>query len=105
MGKTKIVKYKDPETNTEAMVLLPVETPSEYASEGVLISVDFSTLYPLPFARQLQEALWARGFVMASDFETPGADSLIRQAIQQVLRITIEDIKQHAKKGVIHNGH
>lgn len=102
--KTKIVDYIDPETNVKAKVLLPVETPDEFAAEGVLISLSLSELYPEPIASKVQEALWARGLTTWDEvYATPGALNLIRQAVQQVYKVDANDIynygrsKQHVR--------
>lgn len=95
MGKTKVVTYTDPETNHKSKMLIPEETPDEYASEGIPVSINLSGLYPEPFASELQEALWQHGLIMTSDVKHPNALTLIRQSIQQVLKIDANTIREH----------
>jgi len=96
-NKTKIVDHIDQETNHKTRVLLPVDTPIEYAAEGVPISIDLSGLYPEPLCHQLEQALWERGLISPADFNIPGALTAIRQAVQQVAKMDANDIYQYVK--------
>ncbi len=77
--------------------LLPIGAPDEDAPYGIPIGLQLSGLYPEPFATQIEEAIMARGILGVEDIDIPGAATLIRQAIQQVLKIEVNRIRQHIK--------
>lgn len=102
-SKNKIVDYIDPQTQRKQRVILPEETPSEFANEGVPVSIDLSGLYPEPFSYQLEQALWQRGIITPDDLQIPGALTLIRQALQHVLKMDANDIYQHVLRSNNHD--
>lgn len=93
--KNVVLDYTDPETGKMTKVQVPEGTPLSEAHKGVPVSVDLSELYPEPFASKLHEALWAHGLITPEDFKVPGVHSLVRQALQDILRMDANSIVDH----------
>lgn len=93
----KISSFTDKEGRTKK-VLLPDNAPDTDAKMGIPLGLSLGELYPEPFATQLEDALIARGLVTSEDFEVAGVATLVRQAIQQILRIDAHTIIDHVRK-------
>lgn len=100
--KTKKVSFMDTDTGKIRHALLPENAPDEDAPYGIPIGLDFSHRYPEPFNSQLIEALSVRGINDWCDMLNKKAPDLIRQAIQQVIKMDVQDIlfdsKERCKK-------
>lgn len=93
--KNVVMTYTDPETGKKMKVQVPEGTPLSEAHKGVPVSIDLSDLYPEPFASKLHEALWAMGLITPEDFKVAGVHSLVRQAVQSILRMDANSIVDH----------
>ena len=89
---TKKVSFMDTDTGKIKHSILPVNAPDEDAPFGVPIGLDFSHRYPEPFNSKLIDALAQRGIVDWCDLKVTGAADLVRQAIQQVLKMDTQDL-------------
>jgi hypothetical protein len=85
MLEPKIVDYTD-DLGKRTKVLLPKDVPLSEAYKGIPMGVDFSEIYPEPFASDLQNALFDRNIITIDDFKRAGIQNEIRKAIQQVIK-------------------
>lgn len=93
----KISSYTDTNGHIKK-VLLPDDVPDTDARLGIPLGLNLAGLYPEPFASQLEDALIARNLNMPEDFEVDGIHTLVRQAIQQILRIDTHDVIEYVRK-------
>jgi hypothetical protein len=90
--KTKIVKYRD-ESGKLNHAVLPIGAPDSEAPLGLPVGLILPPRWE-PVREPLEEALAARGIVTTPDLYKPGADDLMRMAIQQVIGLDIQTFKQ-----------
>lgn len=90
-SKTKIVKYRDGEGKLQHS-RLPKDAPESEAPLGLPVGLIFPPRWE-PVRAALEESLSARGIVLPADLYKPGADNLVREAIQQVIRADIHTFK------------
>lgn len=91
MGKTKVVKYHDDSGRIKRSIL-PLDADDTEAPLGIPVGFLFPPEWE-PVRDELDAALAARGILTQEDLTKPGADDLIRQAQQQVLRMSIHKFK------------
>lgn len=96
MGKTKVVKYHDDSGRIKRSIL-PLDADDAEAPLGIPVAFLFPERYA-PVSEELDAALAARGILTPEDLVKPGSDTLIRQAIQQVLRLDVHEIKAMNKE-------
>ncbi len=82
-------------------VLIPDDAPDEHADMGIPVSIDLIPLYPdnPAFAHALEKALWERGLITPENFTQGGCESLVRSALQSVLKNDIYDIVRYVTTG------
>lgn len=89
--KTKVVGYRDDSGKLNHAVL-PINAPDSDAPLGLPVGLIFPWRWE-PVREELEAALAARGIVTPADLYKPGADNLVRQAIQQVIAADIHSFK------------
>lgn len=91
-SKTKIVKYRDDSGKLQHS-RLPKDAPESEAPLGLPVGLLFPPRWE-PVRAALEEALSARGIIINADLYKPGAENLVRQAIQQVIAVDIQTFKK-----------
>lgn len=91
--KTKIVEYED-EQGLPRLAELPADADDDEAPMGVPAGFDVVQLnYPEPFSTKIYEALWEMGFRTKEDFLDKDALTNIRRAVQNILRMEANEIR------------
>lgn len=91
MANTKVVRYRDSE-GTIKHSIIPENADESEAPLGIPISLNMPPEWE-PFRERIEAALLPRGITTASDLYKPGADELVRQAFQQIIRFDVATLK------------
>lgn len=89
--RTKVVKYRDDDGKLKQSIL-PIDAPDSDAALGIPISLNMPSEWE-PHRERIEAALVARGIATASDLHKPGADDLVRQSFQQIIRLDVSTLK------------
>lgn len=86
--KTKIVSYRD-DNGRKRQSIIPIDADDSDAEMGLPISFNFPPEWE-PHREQIEAALIARGITPLTKLNNSAVHDLIRQALQQVIRMDVQ---------------